>query len=148
MAALAADIEMKFDPRWNPGLVQFNASAADTYYRGGLAHLLNDGTGLTLTPADADFYFGVVAEHKVITAATELVWCGTAGRWFFTAAALTLADMNKAFAIAQATLFDNPADLNVLAGGDPGAVGYLYQVGTDAQDGWINTDHRMAPTNS
>lgn len=148
MAALAADIETKYDPRWNIGLVQFNTAAADTYYRGGLAHVLDDGSGLTLTPVDADFYWGVVSEHKVCTAATDLVWCATSGRWFFTCSALILGDMNKAFAIKQAALFDNPADLNVQAAGDPGAIGYLYQIGTTGTDGWINTDHRMAPTNS
>lgn len=149
MAALTADIALKFDPRWDIGLIQFNASAADTYYRGGLAHLLNDGSGLTLTPVDADNYMGVVMEHKVVTAATELVWIGSAGRWFFACDDFAIADMNKAFAIdSTATLFDNPADMRIQAAGDPGAVGYLYLVGTTVVDGWLNTDHRQAPTNS
>lgn len=146
MAALSADTTYTFDPRWNIGLIQQPATA-DTYYRGGLAHLLNDGTTITLVPVDADFYMGVVSEHKV-TSASDLVWIASAGRWFFAAVAFAIADLNKAFAMPNGTLFDNPADLHVAAGTDAGAVGYLYQVGTTAVDGWLNTDHRMAPTNS
>jgi hypothetical protein len=91
---------------------------------------------------------GVVMEHKVASA-SDLVWIGSAGRWFFACDDFAIADMNKAFAInSTATLFDNPADMRIQTAGDPGAVGYLYQVGTTVVDGWLNTDHRMAPTNS
>ena len=147
MAALAADIKAEFDPRWEIGLIQQEASAADIYYRGGLTHLLNDGTGLTLTPADADFYAGVVMEHKVVIAADELVWTGTAGRWLFSCAALVITELNKPFAMAQADLFDNPASLNICAAGDPGCVGSLWSVQVTAVNGWVNTDHRSAIQN-
>ena len=65
MAALAADVAVIFDPRYEIGLTQFKVSAAtDIYYRGGLAHTVGASGLATLTPAaTADFYAGVWAHH-------------------------------------------------------------------------------------
>lgn len=148
MATLAADVELKFDPRWDIGLVQKTAAAIDIYYRGGVAHhVVGDGK-ITLTPVDADTYAGVIQEHKTV-AANDLVWIGSAGRWFFTNSNFTIAAINDMFAIPGAgTLFDNPADLHVADANDPGAAGTLWLVGTTATNGWLNTDTRAAASNS
>lgn len=148
MAALAADIALKYDPRWEIGAIQYPATAADTYYRGGLAHTTIADSTLNLVPAAVDYYAGVVLEHKVVSAAAQLVWVGTAGRWFFTCANITIANMNETVAQQAAVLFDNPADLDVTGVGDAGAVGTIWTVGTTGTDGWVNTDARAVITNA
>jgi hypothetical protein len=148
MAALAADIEIKYDPRWDIGLIQRPATAADTYYRGGLAHSTIADATLNLVPAAVDYYAGVVMEHKVVAAAAELVWIGTAGRFFFTCANITAANVNETVAQQAAVLFDNPADLDVTGVGDAGAVGTIWMVGTTGTDGWVDTDNRAVITNA
>lgn len=148
MAALTADIEARFDPRWDIGLAQHPATGADIYYRGGIAHTIA-ATGLaTLAPAATAFYLGVVMEHKTVSAANELVWFGTAGRWFFTCAEIKLADVTKLFAQVAGDLFDNPASLDANVGGSAGVCGTLWLCTNDATDGWIDTDHRAAPVNA
>jgi hypothetical protein len=147
MAALAADIAYVFDPRWEIGSVQRPATGADTYYRGGIAHSIAATGLLTLAPAATAFYAGIVSEHKVVAAANELVWIASAGRWFITCSALTLARTDLAFAMAAADLFDNPASLVVSVAGTAGAMGVLSLCTTDAQDGWINTDFRVVTEN-
>jgi len=152
MAALAADIEAIFDPRWNVGLMQHPATAADTYYRGGLAHTIDAGGAtdgeMTLTPGATSWYLGVVMEHKVVAAAQELVWVAMAGRWFFTCAEIKAADCDKTFAMVAGDLFDNPASLDANTAGSAGAVGRLWLVTTTATSGWIDTDHRSAAVNA
>jgi hypothetical protein len=148
MAALTGNVDVKFDPRWDIGMIQQPSGVAlDIFYRGGLAHLLNDGTGISITPADADFYMGVVLEGKTAVIC-DLIWLGTAGRWFFTCAAFVLADLNLNFGMNQADLFDNPASLIAAAATQPGSAGVLWHIGTTAQDGWLNTDHRSAIYNA
>jgi hypothetical protein len=149
MAALSADIAAIFDPRFEIGLMQRPASATDIYYRGGLAHELDAGTGITLTPVDADFYAGVVMEHKSATAA-DMVWIGTFGHWFFTCSNFSAANYNLNFCTQAATLFDNPADLDVTqAAADPGIVGILLPGGgTAGTNGWLNTNMRQPITNA
>ena len=147
MAALAADIEARFDPRWDIGLVQRPATGADTYFRGGLAHSIAATGLITLAPAATAFYAGVVMEHKVVAAANELVWLGSAGRWFFSCVLFTLANTDASFATLAATLFDNPADIGIAAVGTAGTIGVLWVCTTDAVDGWLNTDFRAAIVN-
>lgn len=147
MAALSADITYKFDARWDIGLVEYAPTTADVYYRGGLAHVVT-ATGLsTLTPADADHYAGVVSEHISATT-SDLVWLATAGRWYFACANFTHANRMVAFATQSTDLTDNPATLDVVGAGDAGACGVLWKVVTTATDGWLNTDMRVAPSNS
>lgn len=147
MGALAADIAVLFDPRWDIGLVQKPCVGVDIFYRGGLAHsTIADGT-LNLVPAAVDYYAGVVTQHITTTAANDLVWIGSAGRWFFTCANITAANVNETVAQQAAVLFDNPADLDVTGVGDAGAVGTIWFVGTSGTDGWVDTDSRAVITN-
>lgn len=148
MAALTADITALFEPRWDIGLAQHAATGADTYYRGGIAHTIA-ATGLsTLAPAATAFYLGVVMEHKVVAAASELVWFGCAGRWFFTSAEIKAADVSKLYAQIAGDLFDNPASLDANTAGSAGVCGTLWLIGTTAQDGWIDTDSRAIAVNA
>lgn len=148
MATLAADIETKFDPRWEIGLVQRPATGADTYFRGGLAHSITATGLITLAPAATAYYAGVVMEHKVVAGANELVWLGSAGRWFFSCVLFTLANTDKTFATLAATLFDNPADIGLATTGTAGTIGVLSLCTSDAVDGWLNTDMRSAIENA
>ena len=148
MAALAADIATVFDARWDIVLTQRPATGADTYYRGGLAHSIAATGLLTLAPAATANYAGVVMEHKVVAAANELVWIGSAGRWFFSCVLFTLANTDKTFATLAATLFDNPADIGLATTGTAGTIGVLWLCTNDAVDGWLNTDIRSAIENA
>jgi hypothetical protein len=148
MAALAADIAAIFDPRWDIGLVQRPATGADTYYRGGLASSITATGLITLAPAATAYHAGVVMEHKVVAAANELVWLGSAGRWFFSCVLFTLANTDKTFATLAATLFDNPADIGLATAGTAGTIGVLWVCTNDAVDGWLNTDMRAAIENA
>lgn len=147
MATLAADINVVFDPTFPIGLTQFLPTAADIYYRGGLAHTVA-ATGLsTLTPADADLYAGVVMQHLSATTATH-VWLATSGHFLFTCSNFTAANRGKTFAIQAADLTDNPATLDVQGAGDAGACGTLIQIDTADGAGWLNTDQRFAVVNA
>jgi hypothetical protein len=148
MATLAADVAVQFDPRWDIGAIERPATAADTYYRGGLAHSITATGLLTLTPADADYYAGVILEHQVVAAAQELVWVGSAGRWYFACANFTLANVNETFAIQAADLTDNPATLDVTGAGDAGAAGTLWFCTSDGVAGWLDTDNRSLIVNT
>jgi len=144
MAALAADIAYVFDPRYEIGLMQRPCAATDIFYRGGIASELDAGTGITLTPVDADWYGGVVSEHKSATAA-DMIWIATSGHWLFTCSNFSAANYNLAFAIQASDPFDNPATLDVLGAADIGAVGILIAGGATAgTDGWLNTDQKVA----
>lgn len=147
MAALSADLPIRFDPRWEIGATQYVAVTADIYYRGGLAHFTAADSTLNLTPNAADNYAGVVLEHKS-AATSDLVWIATSGRWFFTCANFTIANLMATFAQQAGVLFDNPADLDISGVGDAGAIGRLWLVGTTATDGWIDTSDRAALTNA
>jgi len=147
MATLSADIEYRFDPRWPIGLTQFAPTTADTYFRGGLAHQVDATGALTLTPADADSYAGVVSEHKVATT-SDLIWVATAGRWYFACANFTNANIGLQFAIQSGDLTDNPSTLDLQSTGDAGTCGVLWKVVTTATDGWLNTDIRISHANA
>lgn len=148
MAALAADINVVFDPRYDIGLTQFAPTAADIYYRGGLAHKVAANSLATLTPADADSYLGVVMEHAIVTT-SSLVWLATTGKFWFTGVAtFTNANVNGIFAIQATDLFDNPATLDVQGAGDAGACGKLVTVDATTVSGWLNTNVRAADVNA
>jgi len=148
MAALAADIAAVWDPRWEIGMIQKPCAAADIFYRGGIGSSVVADSTLTLTPVNADFYAGVIMEHKVTTAAAELVWVASAGRWFFTCANFSDANVNETFAIQATDLFDNPATLDVTGATDVGAVGTLWVVSTSGTNGWLDTDNRFLIVNA
>lgn len=147
MATLSADTNYEFDARFDIGLIEYAPTAADIYYRGGLAHVVT-ATGLsTLTPADADHYGGVVSEH-LSAATTDFIWLATTGIWLLACANITHANRMVALAMQSTALFDNPADLDVVGAGDAGACGVVWKVKTTATDGWVNTNMRVAPSNS
>jgi hypothetical protein len=129
-------------------MIQQPAVGADTYYRGGLSHTVLASGLLTLAPAAADYYEGVVMEHKIVLAASELVWVGTAGRWWFECVLFTLANTDELFAALAATLFDNPADLGLATVGTAGAMGRLWFCTANAVSGWLDTDSRSAIVNA
>jgi hypothetical protein len=145
MAALAADIAAVFDPRYPIGLQQ-KPGTADTYYRGGVAHKVLATGLIILTPAAVDYYFGVVMEKRV-AATSDLVWCATAGHWFFLCAQITSAQESLTLAMAAATLFDNPADLVISVAGTAGAVGVIDNATATGVSGWVYTDRRNTTEN-
>lgn len=147
MATLAADTNYEFDARIDIGLIQYAPTAADVYFRGGLAHVVT-ATGLsTLTPVDADHYGGVVSEHRSALT-TDLIWLATQGMWMLACANITHANRMVALCMPSTAFFDNPADLAPQGAGHAGAIGVVWKVKTTAQDGWVNTDMRAAPTNA
>jgi len=144
MAALAADIAVVFDPRFPIGLMQRPCSATDIFYRGGIASELDAGTGITLTPVDADWFGGVVMEHKSASAA-DMIWIAPNGHFFFTCSNFSAANYNLGFAIQATDLFDSPATLDVLGAADIGCVGILMAGGgTAGTNGWLNLDQKVA----
>jgi len=150
MAALSADVPygMIFDPRYEIGLTQFKCTAADIFYRGGLSFTIGATGLLTATPAaTADFFAGVNAEHRTTTAANELVWVATTGKFWFAATTLTDANRGKQFAQAAAALFDNPADIVVSVAGTTSAIGQLTVVDDTAVSGWVDTTRRITDEN-
>lgn len=149
MAALAADVAVVFDPRYEIGLTQFKVSAAtDIYYRGGLAHTVGASGLATLTPAaTADFYAGVVMEHGT-KVTNDLVWLATTGTFYFVNALFTAANRGKIYAMGAGALFDNPADLALSATtGGPAACGQLKQIDTADGAGYLNTNVKIADEN-
>jgi hypothetical protein len=147
MAALAADIATVFNPAYPIGLAQFAPVGTDIYYRGGLSYTVGASGLLTLTPAvTADFYAGVVMEHKSATTA-DLIWVATSGIWNFLCANLTNANRGKVFAAASTDLFDNPATLDVSGTGDVAACGTLNVVTETAVSGWLDTNARITAEN-
>ena len=146
MGALAADIAVVFDPSRNIGLRQKQSDSADTYFRGGLAH--TTAGQLTLTPTAAETFAGILMEHRVTTAAAEMVWVATGGRFHFTCTNFTLANEEKGFALQVGDFFDDPSTMNITAGGDGATVGILDHVTVTAADGWLDISRRNTPENT
>jgi hypothetical protein len=146
MATLDADVAVVFDPSRNIGLRQFPSDSADTYFRGGLAH--HTASTATLTPTAAEFFLGVIMEHRVTAAAAELVWVATSGRFHFANGNFEVGDLDVLFQMPAAALFDNPADLDDAVAGAAGGVGVLDQVTVTATSGWLDISRRVAATNT
>ena len=147
MATLSADVSVVFDPRYEIGLTQFAAVATDVYFRGGVSFTVGASGLLTLTPAvTADFYAGVVMEHKSALI-TELVWVATSGTFWFANSGFTDANRGKIFAQAAADLTDNPASLVISTTGTTAGIGQLKAVDSTGVSGYLNTNVRITDEN-
>ncbi len=91
---------------------------------------------------------GVAWQTLVAVAADELIWIAITGRFHWDCANFTNDNYGLAFADQVGVFFDNPADLNIQAAGDGGAIGVLDHVTSTAVSGWINISNRTDPTHA
>ncbi len=146
MAALSADVAVVFDPSRNVGLRQAPSDAADTYFRGGLAHWASGELDIGTVGAGAQFA-GVLMEHIVTAASGEMIWIATGGRFHWANATIALAVVESGFSLDIGDPEDDPSTMTVHAAGDSGVVGILDQVTVETTSGWIDISRRAIPTN-
>ena len=147
MAALTTDVDIEFDGNAPPTVIQVKGEAADTYFRGGIAH--HTAGLLQLTPTATEESAGVIMERPDPNpiVANDLINIAITGRFFFAFAGALDADFMEGVSMPAAALFDNPADLVVNVAGTAGQVGILDHVTSTAVSGWVNISRRSAPTN-
>lgn len=146
MAALSANVTIP--PRHIPKTplreLTYPVEGADEWYVG--AVVCHSSGLLVADNANADTCVGICLERKTTTAATQIVRVNISGVWWIAAAGCIIADIMEP--LGPLATSDNPADILLVAGGNPSALGMLLHCGTTGTDGYVDLDQRVDPVNT
>ena len=141
--ALTADLPLVTNPEVEIVTKYMRVVGADIFYKGALVWYTAAGF-IEPVPANDLECAGVVLEHKVTTAESELVRVAIRGEFRFNNTGFTIANTGKLFMPVAPS--DDPQQLIPYATGTTCAVGMLSQVKDDATNGWILIDTSYART--
>lgn len=133
MANLSADTPLRFYGTPTKIEVPVAETVTTTYYAGQLVFFTGAATvGVNQTPASGDLFVGICAEHRVTTAAGNLIPVYVDGVWSVPISGTTIADVGLACMVDANAVTNNPADLkassDITEAADDAIIGRILSV--------------------